>query len=74
MKRFVLSLPEDLFLALQKRARERGTSVAAVLREAAEKDVCPPRPKPRSIGMASSGHTDTSVLAGEIRPKPRSWR
>lgn len=71
MKRFAFSMSEELFAALQRRARERGTSVAAVLREAAEKDVLPPQPWPEGAGMFSSGYTDTSRLASEGRVPPR---
>jgi hypothetical protein len=65
MKRFVFSLPEDLFLALQRRARERGTSAASVVRDAIEKEVCPPQPWPAGAGMFASGHRDTARRAGE---------
>ena len=65
MKRFILSLPEELFLALQRRAEDRGVSAAAVAREAIKKEVTPPQPLPKSIGIGHSGHSDTSVLIGE---------
>jgi hypothetical protein len=48
--------------------------MAAVIRDAIEEKVEGYRPKPRSLGMGDSGHTDTSQRAGDERPKPRSWR
>ncbi len=54
-------------------ARERGISFAALLREAAQEKARSYRPKPKSGGVGYSGHSDTSILAGEIRPKPRTW-
>jgi plasmid stability protein len=74
MERTTLMLPEDLRRRLRLLAAERGVSMATVMREALEEKVDSARPKPQSIGIASSGYTDTSRLAGEIRPKPRSWR
>jgi len=32
------------------------------------------RPKPTVLGIAASGHRDTSERAGEERPKPLEWR
>ncbi len=32
------------------------------------------RPKPRSIGIGASDHTDTARMASEERPLPLSWR
>ena len=71
MKRFVLSMPDDLFLALQRRAKERGISMAAVVREAAEREVQPQQPWPKGVGKYRSGYSDTSVLASEGRVPPR---
>jgi hypothetical protein len=65
MRRFVLSLPEELFLALQRRAKERKVSVAAVLRDAAEKEVCPPQPWPEGVGAFRSGDGSLSRRASE---------
>jgi hypothetical protein len=55
-------------------AASRGVSLAAVIREALEEKARRPQPMPRSLGIADSGHTDTSTLAGELRPEPRTWR
>lgn len=32
------------------------------------------RPRPRSLGVADSGHRDTARRAGEERAEPRAWR
>lgn len=74
MKRFVVSLPDELFLALQKAANKRRTSIASVLREAAEKEVCPPRPRPRTIGIASSGDGNLARRATEEQFVPDPFR
>jgi hypothetical protein len=39
-----------------------------------DEKVASSRPKPRSLGMGSSGRTDTTRRAGDERPEPRSWR
>lgn len=72
MKRFILSLPEELLMALHRSARERGVSASAIAREAIEKEVCAPQPWPAGVGMFDSGCTDTSRLASEGRVPPRS--
>ncbi|HEY3111990.1 MAG TPA: hypothetical protein VGL23_24765 [Chloroflexota bacterium] len=74
MQRTTIMAPEGLLSDLRRIATERGTSVAEVIRGALEKEVRNHRPRPRSIGIAASGHTDTSRLAAEERPEPRSWR
>jgi predicted transcriptional regulator len=73
MRRTTISLPDDLRKRLRFIAAERGVSMATVIREAVEKEAAQHRPKPKSIGIADSGHTDTSRLASEGRTPPRSW-
>ena len=74
MERTTISLPEGLLKRLRVIALERGTSMAALVREALEQVTDNHRPKPKSLGMGDSGHTDTSRRAGEERAVPRSWR
>jgi len=74
MTRTTISLPEDLLKRLRGIALERGTSMAALIRQALEEVSDSHRPKPKSLGMGASGHTDTSRRAGEERVPPRSWR
>jgi metal-responsive CopG/Arc/MetJ family transcriptional regulator len=74
MRRTTIMAPEELLRELRRVASERGSSMAEVIREALEKEVSRHRPRPRSIGIAASGHADTSRLTTEERPEPRSWR
>ncbi|MDP2954124.1 MAG: ribbon-helix-helix protein, CopG family [Chloroflexota bacterium] len=69
-----MSIPEELLKRLRLIAAERGTSIAAVVREALEEKARNYRPRPRSWGVGASGHTDTASKAGDMRPEPRSWR
>lgn len=74
MQRTTIMLPEDLAQRLRQIAAERGTSMAALLREAAEEQARRYRPRPRILGIGDSGHTDTARRAGEEPPIPPSWR
>lgn len=62
MERTTISLPEELLKRLKLIAAERRTSMAALVREALEEKAGTHRPKPRSLGIGDSGHTDTSML------------
>jgi hypothetical protein len=74
MERTTISIPDDLLRRLRMIAAEKGTSMASVIREAIEEKVEGYRPKPRSLGIGDSGHTDTARRAGTERVPPRSWR
>ncbi|MBI3927918.1 MAG: ribbon-helix-helix protein, CopG family [Armatimonadetes bacterium] len=74
MTRTTLSLPEELLQRLRVLAAERGTSMAALIREAIEEKVGSQRRPPRSLGIGASGLSDTARRSGEERPEPRSWR
>ncbi|MBI4332741.1 MAG: ribbon-helix-helix protein, CopG family [Chloroflexi bacterium] len=74
MERTTISIPDELLKRLRVIAFERGTSIAAVVREALDEKVKSYRPRPRSWGVGASGHSDTASNAGEMRPEPRSWR
>jgi hypothetical protein len=73
MQRTTIVAPEELLHRLRRVAAERGTSVAAVIREALEEKAASHRPKPRSLGIGASGHSDTSHRIGEegFVPQPR---
>jgi metal-responsive CopG/Arc/MetJ family transcriptional regulator len=74
MQRTTIAAPEELLQRLRQVAAERGTSLASLIREALEDKAREHRPRPRSIGMGASGHTDTAGTTAEERPAPRPWR
>lgn len=74
MERTTISLPDELLERLRLIAAERRTSMAALVREALEDKVQSHRPRPRSLGIGASGHTDTARRTAEERPEPRQWR
>ena len=74
MERTTISLPDEILQRLRLYAAERGTSMAAIIREALEEKIQSYRPRPRSLGIGASGHTDTARRAGSERSEPRSWR
>lgn len=74
MERTTISLPDDLIRRLRVIAAEEGTSMSALVREAVERKVETHRPRPRSLGIGASGHSDTARRAGQERPVPRPWR
>lgn len=74
MQRTTIMIPEELHQRLRRIAAEQGDSMAAVIREALEEKARGYRPRPRSLGIGASGHTDTARKAGDERPVPRSWR
>jgi hypothetical protein len=74
MERTTISLPEEVLRRLRLLAAERRTSMAALIREAIEEKSASYRPKPRSLGIGDSGHTDTARRSADERPVPRSWR
>ncbi|MDO8670728.1 MAG: hypothetical protein Q7O66_04770, partial [Dehalococcoidia bacterium] len=65
---------DNLLEQLRIAAMERHISMSALIREALEDKLRGSRPKPRSLGIGSSGFSDTARLAGEECPEPRSWR
>ncbi len=74
MKRTTMVLPEDLLRRLRLLAAERGVSVSSIVREALEEKAASSRPKPKSLGMGDSGHTDTARRIGEELPPLPPWR
>ena len=74
MTRTTISVPVDLLKRLRVIAAEQRTSMAALIRQALEQVAAAHRPRPKSIGIGDSGHTDTARRAGEERAVPRSWR
>ncbi len=74
MTRTTIVAPEELLRQLRCMAAERGTSMATLIREALEEKVKSHHPRPRSLGIGASGHTDTARRTADERPEPRSWR
>ncbi|MSQ35653.1 MAG: ribbon-helix-helix protein, CopG family [Dehalococcoidia bacterium] len=77
MKRTTISLPEELLRRLRMLAAERGTSMAALIREAVEDKAGPaaaqPRPKP-TLAIFASAKGDLSRRSADERAVPRAWR
>jgi hypothetical protein len=74
MRRTTIMAPEDLLERLRRMAADRGTSVAVLIREALEDKVKTHRPRPRSLGIGASGHTDTARRTGDEPAIPEPWR
>jgi metal-responsive CopG/Arc/MetJ family transcriptional regulator len=74
MERTTVSLPKELIRRLRRIAADENTSMAALIREAVERKLESHRPKPRSLGIGASGHSDTARRTGDERPEPREWR
>lgn len=74
MARTTISLPDDLLRRARVVAAEEGTSMASLVREAVEERIGRYRPRPRSLGIGESGHSDTARRAGEERPELPPWR
>jgi metal-responsive CopG/Arc/MetJ family transcriptional regulator len=74
MRRTTISLPKELLKRLRLVAAQRGTSMAALVREALEEKAASERPRPRSLGVGASAHRDTARRSAEQRPEPRAWR
>jgi hypothetical protein len=79
MQRLMIQAEPELVERAKRRARERGVSVAQVVREAMEHELggteAEPIPPPlMCIGAFRSGRSDLSRLASEDIFEPDSWR
>lgn len=74
MKRTTIMADDDVMQRLKGHARERGVSLAVVIREALEEKAREVRPTPRSIGSGASSPSRTAATRGSRRTPPRSWR
>ena len=74
MQRTTISITDELLQRLRVIAAERRTTIAALVREALEEKTRSFRPRPRSLGIGSSGQTDTARRTAEERVEPRPWR
>ena len=67
-----IPISEELLRRLRLMAPERHTSIASLVRDALEEKARSYRPRPRSLGIGASGHTDTALRTAEERVEPRS--
>lgn len=76
MQRFMVQADETLIERLKQRAADRGISVAAVVREALERELGPTAKPPeiRSIGAFASEGGDLSRRASADEYEPPSFR
>lgn len=74
MERTTISVPDDILQRLRVIAAEQRMSLAALVREALEEKAQRFRPRPGSLGIGASGHTDTARRTAVERPEPRPWR
>jgi predicted NBD/HSP70 family sugar kinase len=74
MDRTTLTIPPELRTRLRRLAAERGVSMATIVREAIDEKLAAARPRPKSLGIGSSGRTDLARRSADERPEPRSWR
>ena len=73
MERTTVMADPEVLDRLRGLARERGVSFAEIVREAMADKAVEFRPKPKSLGLFSSGRGDGSSVAGDPQP-PASWR
>jgi hypothetical protein len=74
MARVTFNIPDDLEADIKRLATGRGVSVPELIRrvvtdyarENVTRERSGPRPKPRSLGIGNSGHTDTAQLASDF--------
>jgi hypothetical protein len=74
MTRTTFTLDKEVQRRLRRVAADRGVSMATIIREAIEEKVDRLAPLPRSLGIGSSGVSDTARRTGDERPEPRAWR
>ncbi|HEX9823598.1 MAG TPA: CopG family transcriptional regulator [Actinomycetota bacterium] len=77
MTRTTIVADDHVIARLKAMARKRGISFSQLVREALEEKAREFRPKPKSIGVfssGSSGRTDIASTDATERVPPRSWR
>ena len=74
MRRTTIMADESTVEGLRQLARERGVSLAVVVREALDEKARTYRPKPVSLGIGQSTPSRTASSKGSQRQPPRSWR
>jgi hypothetical protein len=79
MQRLMIQAEPELVERAKRRARERGVSVAQVVREALENELGvdeeePLAPPLRHVGVVSSGHGNLARMASEDIFEPEPFR
>jgi hypothetical protein len=59
-------MPEGLYERIKRIAAERGESMGHVIRESLENTAYQYQPKPRSLGIGTSGRSDISERIDEL--------
>jgi hypothetical protein len=67
-------LSKEMHERVRRAAAESRKSMGSFIREAIKEKLETVQPKPRAIGVFSSGHQDTAESAGDWRWEPRTWR
>jgi len=71
----IIQVDEDMARRVKRRAAERGTSAAQVIREAVARDLGDAPPPPiKGLGAYSSGRGDLGRRAGDMDFEPDAWR
>jgi len=74
MEHIAISIPEELLEQFRLVAAERRTPIESLFREALEEKARGFRPRPQSLGIAASGHSDTARRVADERPELRNLR
>ena len=74
MERTSIMADEATLEMLKTMARDRGVSLAEVVREALEEKARSYRPRPTSLGAGQAPPSRTGAQQGSGRQPPRSWR
>lgn len=76
MKRIMIQADDDLLARTKRRAAERGVSIAAVVREALERELgaAPAQPEVRCAGAFVSDRGDLSRRASQDEYEPTPFR
>lgn len=67
-------IPENLLVRLRRMAEEENETTVSVIQKVMKEKMRDYHPRPRSIGVAASGYSDTAQRTSEERPEPRAWR
>lgn len=74
MIRTTILADDEVVERLRRLARERGVSLAQVVREALDEKAKSFAPKPTSLGAGTSSAGSSARAESSTRQPPRSWR